>query len=148
MEPCLARTSHSPLVNVTSSLIAHLKSPIKTDDYRYRRTFFGQRSATAAAAAVTLCVAIIFRPTVAARVQQGCDFIQMAETRFRLIYPNEGELVFCRLNKWIEYIVNLKKKKTRSRPSGNQQRGQVHHRPEIPLKYRIVTLIQTSVVSS
>lgn len=35
----------------------------------------------------------------------------MAETRFRLIYPNEGELVFCRLNKWIEYIVNLKKKK-------------------------------------
>lgn len=27
LEPCLASTSHSPLVNVTSSLIAHLKSP-------------------------------------------------------------------------------------------------------------------------
>lgn len=66
LEPCLARTSHSPLVNVTSSLIAHLKSPIKTDDYSYRRTFLGQGSA--AAAAVTLGVVILLRPTVAARV--------------------------------------------------------------------------------
>lgn len=59
------------------------------------------------AALVTLCVVVGFCPTVTARVEQGCDFIQMAKTCFRLVYPNEGELVFRRLNKWIENIVNL-----------------------------------------
>lgn len=47
----------------------------------------------------------------------------MAETRFRLIYPNEGELLFCRLNKWIEYIVNLKKKKGAGRQEINREDG-------------------------
>lgn len=34
LEPCLANTSHSPVVNVISSLIAHLKSPGKKIDRR------------------------------------------------------------------------------------------------------------------
>lgn len=59
------------------------------------------------AATVTLCVVVGFPPTVAARVEQGRDSIQMAKPCFGLVYPNEGELVFCRLNEWIENVVNL-----------------------------------------
>lgn len=70
LEPCLARTSHSPLVNVTSSLIAHLKSPIKSDDSSYRRTFMGQRSATAAAAAA---LPSVWWYSSAQQWQPGCN---------------------------------------------------------------------------
>lgn len=59
----------------------------------------------------------------------------MAETRFRLIYPNEGELVFCRLNKRIEYIVNLKKKKGAGREETNREDGCIRGQ-KVPLNQK------------
>lgn len=84
----------------------------------------------------------------------------MAETSFRLIYPNESKLIFCRLNKWIEYIMNLQKEKNSQllnpysrRTFHNHKNQLITNGTDITFKARVYhvkrpTLIQTSVVSS
>lgn len=56
---------------------------------------------------LTFSGTIVSIPLVAPRLEKACYFVQMAKSCFRLVHPQEGDLIVTCLNERIEYIVHL-----------------------------------------
>lgn len=93
---------------------------------------------------ITFRVGVTFGPVVFSPAQHRGDLIQVAETRFRFIHSDEGDLVIPCLDERVKDVVDLED--TNRRWSKLQKKNPTHLNqtaPAFPL-----TLIQMSLVSS
>lgn len=94
---------------------------------------------------ITFRVGVTFGPVVFSPAQHRRDLIQVAETRFRFIHSDEGDLVIPCLDERVKDVVDLED--TNKDGGQNRKKKNPTHlnqtAPAFPL-----TLIQMSLVSS